>query len=134
MKLFRSILNKYARRCETLTDCRATDTDVIDYFPALSRHCLEFRVELWYNWTTRSTIEVIRIIKIYCCIGSRNVVILRCLFTKDRTNCSKVRAARAARLHFLVPPIKVLVCDVVVVAVVDVKALYWPFSPPLRLS
>ena len=67
MKLFRSILNKYAGRCETLTDCRATDTDVIDYFPALSRHCLEFRVELWYDWTTRSTVELIRIIKIYCC-------------------------------------------------------------------
>lgn len=51
------------------------------------------------------------------------MVILRCLFTKDCTNCSKVRAARAARLYFLVPQIKVLVCDVVVVAVVDVKAL-----------
>lgn len=62
------------------------------------------------------------------------MVILRSRFTKDRTNCSKVRAARAARLYSLVPPIKVLVCDVVAVAVVDVKALYCPFSPPLRLS
>ena len=56
------------------------------------------------------------------------------IFTKDRTNCSKVRAGRAAHLYFLVPPIKVLVCDVTAVAVVDVKDLYWPFSPPLRLS
>ena len=57
MKLFRSILNKYTGRCETLTDCRATYSDVIDYFPALSRHRLGLHVELWYKWTTRCNVE-----------------------------------------------------------------------------
>jgi len=30
-----------------LTDCRASDTDVINYLPALSRHHLELHVKLW---------------------------------------------------------------------------------------
>lgn len=33
--------------CETLTDCKASDTDVINYLPALSWHHLELHVELW---------------------------------------------------------------------------------------
>ena len=38
-------------------------------------------------------------------------------------NCSKVRAARAARLYFTIQPIKFLICDVVIpVAVADAKA------------
>ena len=35
--------------CETLTDCKASDTDVINYLPALSWHHLELHVELWHQ-------------------------------------------------------------------------------------
>ena len=37
----------YVCRCEIPTDCRATDTEVIAYFPGLSWHRLELRIELW---------------------------------------------------------------------------------------
>ena len=47
-----------------------------------------------------------------------HVVVLQ----RTARNCSKVRAARAARLRFVMQPMKVLICGVVVaVPVVDAK-------------
>ena len=63
------------------------------------------------------------------CVKTENTIISRCYFAENCTgSCSKVRAARAARaarffLH--VPPIKFLICGVVVASdVVDAKALW----------
>ena len=49
-------------------------------------------------------------------------------------NCSKVRAARAARLFFVIQSMKVLICGVVVaVPVVDAKAPHYLFLERLLL-
>ena len=66
--------------------------------------------------------------KIYCCVSTlsfkpfwkSHVVI----WQTTSKNCTKVRAARAARLFFLIQPIKSLICGVVVAVVIVVRLAY----------
>ena len=60
------------------------------------------------------------------CVKTENTIISRCYFAENGTgSCSKVREARAARFFLHVPPIKFLICGVVVASdVVDAKALW----------
>ena len=71
-------------------------------------------------------------------IKTSNVVVSRCCFARTARNCSKVRAARvalAARLFFVIQPIKSLICcDAVAFPVVDAKAPFCIFLERLHLK
>ena len=79
-----------------------------------------WRKTLLLDWSARRSIEYTEL-KIYG--GLHNLKFHVVVLQRTAQNCTEVRAARAARLFVLAPPIKFLICGVVVAVLVSVLKL-----------